>query len=75
MTDIIFSKITYDVISVTFTYERAYLFARLIQRLLDDLYVAVRSVTGELVTTQRNRTCSKFNNCKYNNPPYIQETK
>jgi len=69
MTDTIFSTITYEVISVTFTYERACVFARLIQRLLDDFYIVVRSVTGEIVTTHRNTACSRFNNCKYNNPP------
>jgi len=75
MTDTILSKITYEVVSVTFTYERACVFSRLIQRLPDDLYVVVRTVTGELATTQRNTAFSKFRNCKYNNLPYIQETK
>lgn len=74
MRDTIFSKIIYEVISAIFTYEGACVFPVLIQRLLDDLYVVVRSVIGELVTTQRKTLCSKFNNCKYNNPSYIQET-
>ena len=75
ITHTIFSKITYEVISVTFTCEGACIFARLSQRLLDDLFVVVRSVTGELVTTQSNTARSKFNSCKYNNPSYIEETK
>jgi hypothetical protein len=54
MTHAIFSKITYGIISVAFTYGRACVFARLIQRFLYDLYVVFRSVTDEHVTTQKN---------------------
>jgi hypothetical protein len=75
MTHTIFSKITYELTSVAFTYGRACVFTRLIQRFLNDLYVAFRSVTGELVTTQRNTARSKFDSYKYNNPSYIQKTK
>jgi len=39
------------------------------------LFVVFRSVIGELVTTKRNKTCSEFDSCKYNNPSYLEETK